>query len=65
VPVNNVFVLGRGLEGPEQTRYLQAHDAVLKAIETVLADGPRTADLGGQAQTNEIGDAVKSLLLSA
>ncbi len=57
--------LGRGLEGQEQARYLQAHDSVLKAIETVLADGPRTADLGGQAKTNEIGDAVKALVLAA
>ena len=57
--------LGRGLEGQEQARYLQAHDSVLMAIETVLADGPRTGDLGGQAKTNEIGDAVKSLVLAA
>jgi tartrate dehydrogenase/decarboxylase / D-malate dehydrogenase len=32
--------------------------AVLRAIETVLADGPRTPDLGGSATTQELGQAV-------
>src|SRR5215218_7909039 len=31
--------------------------AVLRAIETVLADGPRTPDLGGSATTQELGQA--------
>jgi len=55
--------LGRGLTGQDQARYLQAHDAILSAIETVLASGPRTGDLGGSANTTEMGDAVKSLVL--
>lgn len=35
-----------------------AHDAILESIETVLAQGPRTPDLGGQASTTEMGQAV-------
>jgi tartrate dehydrogenase/decarboxylase/D-malate dehydrogenase len=35
-----------------------AHDAILKAIEVVLAQGPRTPDLGGQASTTEMGEAI-------
>jgi tartrate dehydrogenase/decarboxylase/D-malate dehydrogenase len=43
----------------------QAHDAVLKAIETVLdpsAGAPRTADLGGNARTADVGRAVVQAL---
>ncbi|WP_423458131.1 tartrate dehydrogenase [Ottowia sp. VDI28] len=39
-----------------------AHDAILKAIEQVLAHGPRTPDLGGKASTTEIGEAVATLI---
>ena len=35
-----------------------AHDAIVKAIETVLVEGPRTRDLGGQASTTEMGQAI-------
>ena len=35
-----------------------AHDAMLAAIEQVLAQGPRTRDLGGQASTAEMGAAI-------
>jgi tartrate dehydrogenase/decarboxylase/D-malate dehydrogenase len=54
--------LGRGLSDAEKTPYLQAHDSILTAIETVLAQGPRTADLGGSANTAQMGDAVVGLL---
>jgi len=50
--------LGRGLDEADQAPYLQAHDAILKGIEDVLANGPRTPDLGGQATTVALGDAV-------
>ncbi|WP_454741908.1 tartrate dehydrogenase [Cupriavidus necator] len=36
----------------------KAHDAILAAIEHVLIHGPRTADLGGNASTTEIGMAI-------
>ncbi|WP_028604511.1 tartrate dehydrogenase [Ottowia thiooxydans] len=39
-----------------------AHDAILKAIEQVLANGPRTPDLGGKASTTEMGEAVAALI---
>jgi tartrate dehydrogenase/decarboxylase/D-malate dehydrogenase len=35
-----------------------AHDAILRAIERVLVEGPRTADLGGCASTTEVGRAI-------
>ena len=40
--------------------YRQAHDAMLGAIEAVLADAqaPRTRDLGGSAQTQDVGRAL-------
>ena len=39
-----------------------AHDAILKAIETVLREGPRTPDLGGTASTTELGQAIAALI---
>jgi tartrate dehydrogenase/decarboxylase/D-malate dehydrogenase len=35
-----------------------AHDAILRAIELVLREGPRTPDLGGSASTTELGKAI-------
>ena len=35
-----------------------AHDAIVKAIEHVIAHGPRTPDLGGQAHTEDVGQAI-------
>ncbi|MBK6614971.1 tartrate dehydrogenase [Ottowia sp.] len=39
-----------------------AHDAIVRAIEQVLAQGPRTRDLGGQASTTELGEALAALI---
>ena len=39
-----------------------AHDAVLRAIEAVLKDGPRTPDLGGTASTTAMGEALAQLV---
>jgi tartrate dehydrogenase/decarboxylase/D-malate dehydrogenase len=39
-----------------------AHDAILKAIEQVLASGPRTGDLGGTANTTQMGEAIAALI---
>ena len=39
-----------------------AHDAIVRAIETVLAEGPRTRDLGGKASTTDIGKAIAALI---
>lgn len=35
-----------------------AHNAIVAAIETVLANGPRTPDLGGDASTTDMGKAI-------
>jgi tartrate dehydrogenase/decarboxylase/D-malate dehydrogenase len=35
-----------------------AADAVVRAIEKVLGEGPRTPDIGGQASTQDLGKAV-------
>ena len=35
-----------------------AHDAIVKSIEHVIAHGPRTPDLGGQAHTEDVGQAI-------
>jgi tartrate dehydrogenase/decarboxylase / D-malate dehydrogenase len=42
-----------------------AHDAVLAAIEKVLQPGsgaPRTADIGGNASTADVGKAIAAAL---
>ncbi len=39
-----------------------AHDAILRAIEAVLREGPRTGDLGGQANTTQMGEAIARLV---
>jgi tartrate dehydrogenase/decarboxylase/D-malate dehydrogenase len=39
-----------------------AHDAIVKSIETVIARGPRTPDLGGQANTEDVGRAIAELV---
>ena len=39
-------------------RQRRRHDAIMRAIETVLVDGPRTPDLGGKASTQDVGKAV-------
>jgi tartrate dehydrogenase/decarboxylase/D-malate dehydrogenase len=39
-----------------------AHDAIVRAIEQVLIEGPRTADLGGQASTTDMGKTIAELI---
>jgi tartrate dehydrogenase/decarboxylase/D-malate dehydrogenase len=43
-------------------RWRAAHDGIVRAIETVLRDGPRTPDLGGKARTTDLGSAVAAAL---
>ena len=52
--------LGQG-EGPCRA----AHDAIVKAIETVLVQGPRTPDLGGRASTTDLGTAIAAQVAQA
>ena len=39
-----------------------AHDAIVRAIEKVTAEGPRTPDMGGKASTSDVGKAVADAL---
>ena len=42
----------------EHLGHLQAAAAIVSAIEKVLADGPRTPDVGGNASTEDMGKAI-------
>ena len=42
----------------EHLGHRDAADAVVRAIETVLTEGPRTRDIGGNASTQEMGKAI-------
>jgi tartrate dehydrogenase/decarboxylase/D-malate dehydrogenase len=39
-----------------------AHDAIVAAIEEVIRSGPSTPDLGGTANTTQVGEAVAALI---
>jgi tartrate dehydrogenase/decarboxylase/D-malate dehydrogenase len=39
-----------------------AHDAILRAIEQVLREGPRTPEMGGSASTTDMGKAIAELV---
>jgi tartrate dehydrogenase/decarboxylase/D-malate dehydrogenase len=62
-------IAGQGIANPvgqiwsgammlEHLGHKQAADAVVRAIETVIREGPRTRDMGGKATTSEMGKAV-------
>ena len=62
-------IAGKGIANPigqiwsgammlEHLGHSTAAAAVMRAIERVLAEGPRTADLGGHAKTTETGAAI-------
>jgi tartrate dehydrogenase/decarboxylase/D-malate dehydrogenase len=46
----------------EQLAEGEAAERVLRALEGVCRDGPRTRDLGGDATTSAVGDAVVARL---
>ena len=48
--------------GQGDANYTAAHDAMLAAIERCLVEGPRTPDMGGTANTTEVGQAVTRYL---
>jgi 3-isopropylmalate dehydrogenase len=69
-------IAGKGIANPIATilstalmlRYLEAPsaaDSVENAVEAVLANGPRTGDLGGKATSTEVTDAVIAALAPA
>jgi len=66
-------IAGKGIANPigqiwcgammlQHLGYPQAHDAILAAIEQVTANGPRTPDMGGAANTVDVGHAVAAAL---
>ncbi len=67
-------IAGRGIANPigqiwagammmEHLGHIDAHDLILKAVETVLGEGgPRTPDIGGHATTVELGRAIVEAL---
>ncbi len=66
-------IAGKGIANPvgqiwsgammlEHLGHKAAAGAVLRAIETVLREGPRTRDMGGKASTVELGKAVVEAL---
>ena len=46
----------------EHLGYKAAHDAILRAIETVTAEGPRTPDMGGNATTRDVAGAIARVI---
>jgi tartrate dehydrogenase/decarboxylase/D-malate dehydrogenase len=46
----------------EHLGHKEAGAAIVKAIELVLKDGPRTRDIGGTAGTEEVGKAIAASL---
>ena len=57
--------IGQIWSGAMMLTHLGHHDAaaaVMRAIEIVLAEGPRTPDMGGRASTIEVGKAVASAI---
>ncbi len=68
-------IFGKGIANPigqiwsgammlDHLGYPQAHDAIVRAIETVTEHGPRTPDMGGQATTGDVGRAIAEALKS-
>jgi len=66
-------IAGKGIANPiamiwsgalmlEFLGYREAHDVILAAIEKVLADGPRTGDMKGTANTTQVGDAIAAIV---
>jgi tartrate dehydrogenase/decarboxylase/D-malate dehydrogenase len=46
----------------EHLGHKDAADAIVKAIERVLTEGPRTRDIGGTASTTEVGKAIAAAI---
>lgn len=48
--------------GNGEQAFEDASKDIMQAIEHVLVNGPKTADVGGMAKTHEVGDAIASLI---
>ena len=54
-PIGQIWSGGMMLEHLGEA---EAAASILKAIESILVDGPRTRDIGGKAKTTEVGQAI-------
>jgi tartrate dehydrogenase/decarboxylase/D-malate dehydrogenase len=63
-PIAMIWCAAMMLEflGQGDATHVAAHDAVLRAIEWCLTEGPRTPDMGGSASTTEVGKAIGEYL---
>jgi tartrate dehydrogenase/decarboxylase/D-malate dehydrogenase len=59
---NPVAQIWSGAMMLEHLGHPDAAAAILRAIEAVLADGPRTPDVGGTAHTEDMGKAIAAAL---
>ncbi|MCE5335101.1 MAG: tartrate dehydrogenase [Desulfobacteraceae bacterium] len=48
--------------GNGEGKYREAHDAIIRALEECIVSGPRTKDMGGNAQTAEVGAAIAAAI---
>jgi len=48
--------------GNGDAKYRAAHDGMVKAIETILLEGPTTPDLGGKGNTTDVGKAIAAAI---
>lgn len=64
-PVAMIWSAAMMLEflGQGDAKYQAAYDDMMQAIEHSLEHGPRTADLGGTANTTEVGQAIAALIV--
>ena len=61
---NPVAMIWSGAMMLEFLGYTEAHDALVRAMEHVLVNGPRTPDMGGYASTTDVGKAIATYLVS-
>lgn len=59
---NPVAMIWSGAMMLEFLGYKEAHDALVRAMEHVLVNGPRTPDMGGNASTTDVGKAIAECL---
>jgi tartrate dehydrogenase/decarboxylase/D-malate dehydrogenase len=62
---NPIAMIWSGAMMLEFLGYSEAHDAVVRAMEHCLVNGPRTPDMGGTANTTEVGKAIAGYLAGA
>jgi tartrate dehydrogenase/decarboxylase/D-malate dehydrogenase len=62
---NPIAMIWSGAMMLEFLGYKDAHDAIVRAMEHCLVNGPRTPDMGGTANTTEVGKAIAGYLAGA